>query len=82
MSLILAIVAGLCLSMNTVGIQYTIFTGFDLDQANYDGNVMVAIFQFPFFIYYRDQFTITDIGVGTIVVLAVVIGVILFSRAL
>lgn len=44
MSLILAMVAGLCLSMNTVGIQYTIYTGFDLDQANYDGNVMVAMF--------------------------------------
>jgi len=44
MSVILAMVAGLCLSGNTIGIQYTIYTGFDLDQANYDGNLMVAIF--------------------------------------
>lgn len=52
LSILFSILSGFVLSLNTVSIQYTIYTGFDLDQANYDGNCILGVFFFPFFIYF------------------------------
>jgi len=82
LALIFALISGLTLSMNTVSIQYTIHTGFNLDQANYDGNAMLGVLFLPFFIYFRESYTFMDVCVGTLVILCVTTGVILFSRAL
>ena len=54
LSIFMALVSGLVLSLNTVSIQYTIYTGFDLDQANYDGNLMIGIIFLPIFLYHRE----------------------------
>lgn len=78
----MAIVSGLTLSLNTVSIQYTIYTGFDLDQANYDGNLMLGLIFLPVFIYHRDKYTFEDVCVGTLVILCVTTGVVLFSKAI
>lgn len=82
LSLVFAILSGLALSLNTVGIQYTIYTGFDLDQANYDGNLMLGLFCLPFFIYHRDKYSLGDVGIGTLVVITVTTGIILLSKAI
>jgi len=82
LALALAIISGLTLSLNTVSIQYTIYTGFDLDQANYDGNLMLGIIFLPFMIYHRDKYSIGDVFVGTLVILFVTTGIILFSKAI
>ena len=82
LSVFLAIISGLVLSLNTVSIQYTIYTGFDLDQANYDGNAMLGVIFLPFFIYHHKKYEFMDIVVGTLVIVCVTIAIILFSRAL
>jgi len=82
LALALAIISGLTLSLNTVSIQYTIYTGFDLDQANYDGNLMLGIIFLPFMIYHRDKYSMGDVFVGTLVILFVTTGIILFSKAI
>ena len=81
-SVLLAIISGLALSLNTVSIQYTIYTGFDLDQANYDGNCMVGLIFLPIFIYHREKYNFGDICIGTLAVLCVTLGIILFSKAI
>jgi len=82
LSVFLAIISGLVLSLNTVSIQYTIYTGFDLDQANYDGNLMIGLIFLPIFIYHRDKYNFGDVCIGTLVVLCVTLGIILFSKAI
>lgn len=82
LALIFALISGLTLTSNTVSIQYVIHTGFNLDQANYDGNAMLGVLFTPFFIYYRERYGFIDVCVGTLVIVCVTIGVILFSRAL
>ena len=39
----MAVITGLNLSLNTLNIQYVIDSGFDVDQANYDAALIVAI---------------------------------------
>ena len=82
LSVLFAIISGLFLSLSTVSIQYTIYTGFDLDQANYDGNCIVGLIFLPIFIYHRDKYNFGDICVGTLVVLCLTLGIILFSKAI
>jgi drug/metabolite transporter (DMT)-like permease len=82
LALALAIISGFTLSLNTVSIQYTIYTGFDLDQANYDGNLMLGLIFLPFYIYHRDKYNLGDLVIGTLVVICVTTGVILFSKAI
>ena len=82
LALIFALLSGLVLSINTVTIQYTIHTGFELDQANYDGGGMVGFFLIPFFIYFRKEYELMDVFIATVVVVLVTLGVIFFSRSL
>ena len=82
LALVFAILSGFVLSMNTVTIQYTIHTGFELDQANYDGGGMIGFFLVPFFIYFRNQYEIMDVFIASVVVVLVTLGVIFFSRSL
>lgn len=82
LSIFMALVSGLVLSLNTVSIQYTIYTGFDLDQANYDGNLMIGIIFLPIFLYHREKYTFGDVCVGTLVILCVTAGVIFISKAI
>ena len=70
LALIFALLSGLVLSINTVTIQYTIHTGFELDQANYDGGGMVGFFLIPFFIYFRKEYELMDVFIATVVLSA------------
>jgi hypothetical protein len=82
LALIFAIISGFVLSLNTVTIQYTIHTGFDLDQANYDGGGMIGFALIPFYIYFRNEYELMDIIVATLVTVLITMGVIFFSRSL
>ena len=82
LALAFAILSGFVLSMNTVTIQYTIHTGFELDQANYDGGGMIGFFLIPFFIYFRKEYEMMDVFIASVVVVLVTLGVIFFSRSL
>ena len=84
--LILAIVMAFMVAfvdpIYTVGIQYIYQTGFDLEQANYDGNAMLSLILLPFFVAFYDQYTLIDIFIGTFIVLGWTIGGVLYSKAL
>lgn len=82
LALAFAILSGLVLSFNTVTIQYTIHTGFELDQANYDGGCMIGLLQAPFFFYFHDRYDMSDLVIATVGVVGVTLGVIFFSRSL
>ena len=82
LALLFAIISGFVLSMNTVTIQYAIESGFNLDQANYDGGAMAGLFLIPFFTYFRKEYEMMDVLIGTVSVILVTIGVIFFSRSL
>jgi len=82
LALAFAILSGLVLSFNTVTIQYTIHTGFELDQANYDGGCMVGLLQAPFYFYFRKEYEPMDLLIASVGVIGVTLGVIFFSRSL
>lgn len=82
LALVMAVLTGLNLSLNTVHIQYVFETGFDIDQSNYDGNFYVALLYIPFVIAYRDKFSAEIYGLSTMAVIFGTLGVIFFCRAL
>ena len=82
LAVVMALLTGLNLSVNTVHIQYVIEMGFDVDQSNYDGGFLVAILYMPFIIAYRNKFTLAVFGFSTIAIFLGTLGVICFSRAL
>lgn len=53
LALVMAILTGLNLSLNTLNTQYVFSTGFDIDQSNYDGAALVGLLYLPFFFWYR-----------------------------
>ena len=61
LSLILAVVTGANFTLNTVTINYVIKNGFDLNQANYDANMIQFFPSFFMFMYefYVNEFPYT-----------------------
>jgi hypothetical protein len=43
---------------------------------------MVGLFLIPFFVYFRKEYELMDVVVGTVAVTLVTVGVIFFSRSL
>jgi drug/metabolite transporter (DMT)-like permease len=82
LALAFALLSGFVLTLNTVSVQHTIMTGFELDQANYDGGAMIGLLFLPFYFAFIKRYSNADLLVATIVVVLVTIGVIFFSRAL
>jgi uncharacterized membrane protein len=82
LALSMAIVTGLTLSLNTVNIQYVISTGFNVDQANYDGGFLIGMLYLPLTIYYRSNFDLDVYIKSSLAVIFGTIGIISFSRAL
>ena len=78
----MAVLAGLTLTLNTISINYVIGTGFNLDQANYDGISLLGLLYFPMCIYYRKEFGWEIYVIASVAVTFGTIGVITFSRAL
>ena len=81
-----AILVGVIFSINSVHIFWVINQGYNIDQINYDGNIFLApVFMVIFFIQLWQNgpiFTLYDWLVAQFSILMVVIGVVLFSRAL
>lgn len=86
LSVISSIVTGLSFTLETVSIQYVIGTGFDLDQSNYDGTLILFVLTFPLFMYEwkvnEFDYTWKDISIATVSMILVSIAVIFYSRAL
>ena len=82
LAILMALMVAFLSPIYTVGIQYIYDTGFDIKQANYDGNVMLSLMLLPFFIAFYDQYTLTDICVGTLIVLLWTAAGVLYSEAL
>lgn len=43
---------------------------------------MVGLFLIPFFVYFRKEYELMDVVIGTVAVTLVTVGVIFFSRSL
>ena len=82
LALVMALAAGLTLSFNTVNIYYVIGTGFDLDQANYDGISLLGLLYFPLCLYFRKEFGWEIYVIATVAVTFGTMGVISISRAM
>lgn len=82
LALVMALITGVTLSLNTVNINYVIKTGFNLDQANYDGNLLIGLLYLPFCFLFRDSFDMYIYLMASLTTFAATMGVISFSRAL
>lgn len=51
MSIISAVITGLILTLNTVTIQWAIYLGINIDQANYDGNLVLGLILLPIYVF-------------------------------
>ena len=55
LSVVSALVAGFILSINTVSLQYCVRVGCRIDQANFDGNFLMFLIFFPFYLVVQIQ---------------------------
>ena len=86
LAILFALLVGLIFAINSVSIFSIINQGLNIDQANYDGNILLGIVFLVIFIvqYSKDGliFTLFDFAVAQVSIVMVVLGVILFSRAI
>ena len=90
MNLILAvasgIISGFLLTLNTVFIEFTCNVGADVDQACYDGNLVLFLIECPYFMIdwlVNDYpYTLENVALATISVLLVTLAIITFGRAI
>ena len=86
LTIITALMTGMIFALNTMHVQMVIESGFNIDQANYDGNLLYSIL--TLIVWTIDKFsanplqsTTKDFFIANIVIMFVVTGVILFGNA-
>lgn len=82
LAVIMALVTGLVFGLQNYNIKKIIMIGFDIDQASYDGNLMLGLIFLGPFIYNFKIYTLTDILLGNAVIFLVSLGVIFIGRGI
>lgn len=85
-SVIAALAAGFILSINTVSLQYCVHHGCRIDQANFDGNMLMFCIFFPMYLVIETinpgTYSARDLFSGSMDIICITIGVIALGKGL
>jgi hypothetical protein len=82
LSIVLAIAASVCLTLNAITIQQCVRVGVDVTQASVDANILIILITLPLYIVNIDKIDGISLLYGTLVQLFANIGIVFGSLSL